>query len=157
LLIILSILPNETFFVLYIYVYGMSEAKVTACAKIPQELYELSIQRYTKISIAIIVGLELLKDKESIHNEGKSIPNEDSSIRYAELQNTIKELKGKIIENERLQEINEILKKELEGSRQDKEDLTKIHNNYMAQMQTLIKQKAIETPGVKRAWWQRFW
>jgi hypothetical protein len=153
----------------------MAETKVTVCAKIPHELYELSIQRYTKISIAIIAGLELLRDKESIPNEEKSIPNEDNGIRYAELQNTIKELNGKIIENEkmrieeknnlddirkeneRLQEINEILKKELEGSRQDKEDLTKIHNNYMAQMQTLIKQKAIETPGAKKPWWRRFW
>ena len=40
----------------------MVEAKVTACAKIPQELYNFSIQKYTKISIAIVEGLELLEE-----------------------------------------------------------------------------------------------
>ena len=80
----------------------MAEAKVTACAKISKELYEESIQKYTKISIAIIAGLELLRDKESIQNSilnqkciPNSIPNEE-----AQLENQK--------ENERLQEINEM-------------------------------------------------
>jgi predicted RNase H-like nuclease (RuvC/YqgF family) len=52
---------------------------------------------------------------------------------------------------------------ELEKAERDKEDLKitynklqDTHNNYMAQMQTLIKQKAIEAPGAKKPWW-RFW
>ena len=93
----------------------MVEAKVTACAKIPKELYEESIQKYSKISIAIIAGLELLRDKKSIQNSilnQNSIPNSIPNVE-AQLENQK--------ENERLQEINEILKKELEQSRQDKE------------------------------------
>jgi hypothetical protein len=127
----------------------MVEAKLTACAKIPKELYELSIQRYTKISIAIIAGLELLRDKESIQNEEK---HEDNGIRYAELQNRLDNIQK---ENERLQEINEILKRELEGTRQDKEDLKLIHSDYMAQMQMILKQRVIEAPGKKK--WFEFW
>ena len=74
----------------------MVEAKITACAKVPKELYETSIQKYTKISIAILAGLELLRDKDSIQNEDISIPKEYSSenqdllklqeIRITELQ-----------------------------------------------------------------------
>jgi len=55
------------------------------------------------------------------------------------------------------------LKAELEKAEKDKEDLKTTYNklqdtynNYMAQMQTLIKQKAIESPGAKKPWW-RFW
>ena len=55
------------------------------------------------------------------------------------------------------------LKTELEKAERDKEDLKitynklqDTYNNYMAQMQTLIKQKAIEAPGAKKPWW-RFW
>jgi chromosome segregation ATPase len=55
------------------------------------------------------------------------------------------------------------LKVELEKAERDKDDLKTTYNklqdtynNYMAQMQTLIKQKAIEAPGAKKPWW-RFW
>jgi chromosome segregation ATPase len=55
------------------------------------------------------------------------------------------------------------LKTELEKAERDKEDLKTTYNklqdtynNYMAQMQTLIKQKSIEAPGSKKPWW-RFW
>ena len=53
----------------------MVEAKVTACAKVPQELYDVCIQKYTKISVAIVAGLELLREKDSILNEEESIQN----------------------------------------------------------------------------------
>jgi FtsZ-binding cell division protein ZapB len=62
-----------------------------------------------------------------------------------------------------LERHNETLKTELTKAERDKEDLKtahnnlqQTHNNYMAQMQTLITQKAIEAPGTKRPWW-RFW
>jgi chromosome segregation ATPase len=55
------------------------------------------------------------------------------------------------------------LKAELEKAERDKDDLKTTYNklqdtynNYMAQMQTLIKQKSIEAPGAKKPWW-RFW
>lgn len=64
---------------------------------------------------------------------------------------------------EELKAHNETLIRELEKAERDKEDLKNTynkmqdtHNNYMAQMQTLIKQKVIEAPGAKKPWWQ-FW
>jgi hypothetical protein len=50
----------------------------------------------------------------------------------------------------------ETLKVELEKSGQDKESIQNLYSNYMLQMQTLINQKAIESPGAKKPWW-RFW
>jgi len=43
----------------------------------------------------------------------------------------------------------ELIKK-LGKSEKDKENLKKMHNNYFLQVQTLINQKAIEAPGVKK-------
>jgi pheromone shutdown protein TraB len=69
----------------------MVDSKITACAKVPKELYDASIQKYTKISTAIIAGLELLAKEDSIlngiQNENsiqKSIPNQTDSIRDEE-------------------------------------------------------------------------
>jgi hypothetical protein len=139
----------------------MADSKITACAKVPKELYDFSIQKYTKISIAIIAGLELLRDKDSIQNNVQnqnsilnSIPNRSDSIRDEQAQS-----KGNSIlkdENERLQEINEILLANIEELKKDKDTIQNLYNNYMMQMQTLINQKAIEAPGSKRPWW-RFW
>src|ERR1039458_8636883 len=71
----------------------MVDSKITACAKVPKELYDFSIQKYTKISVAIIVGLELLRDECSIQNGVKNqnsilncIPNKNYSIRDEEGQ-----------------------------------------------------------------------
>jgi Arc/MetJ-type ribon-helix-helix transcriptional regulator len=57
---------------------------------------------------------------------------------------------------EEVEKHNETLKAELERAGQREEDLKKVHNNYMLQVQTLINQKAIEAPGSKKPWW-RFW
>ena len=82
-----------------------------------------------------------------------------------ELQDRIKEMQeamdplelGKLrIKSEELEKHNETLKKELESASQREQDLKSMHNNYMMQMQTLINQKAIEVPGVRKPWW-RFW
>ena len=139
----------------------MADSKITACAKVPKELYDFSIQKYTKISVAIIAGLELLRDKDSIQNGVrnqnsilKSIPNQSDSIRDEAAQS-----EGNSIlktENERLQEINEILLANIEELKKDKDAIQNLYNNYMLQMQTLINQKAIEAPGARRPWW-RFW
>jgi|ERR1035437_899744 hypothetical protein len=139
----------------------MVDSKITACAKVPKELYDFSIQKYTKISVAIIVGLELLRDECSIQNGVKNqnsilncIPNKNYSIRDEEgqsEQNSI--LKA---EKERLQEINDILLANIEELKKDKDTIQNLYNNYMLQMQTLITQKSIEVPGAKKPWW-RFW
>jgi hypothetical protein len=135
----------------------MSDSKITACAKVPKELYDFSIQKYTKISVAIIVGL----DKDSIQNGVQNqnsiqngIPNQSESIRDDEAQPE----KDSILkaENERLQEINEILLANVEELKKDKDTIQNLYNNYMLQMQTLINQKSIEAPGAKKPWW-RFW
>jgi hypothetical protein len=138
----------------------MADSKITACAKVPKELYDFSIQKYTKISVAIIAGLELLRDKDCIQNGVQnqnsilnSIPNQSDSIRDEEAQS-----EGKSIlksENERLQEINEILLANIEELKKDKDTIQNLYNNYMLQMQTLINQKSIEAPGMKK-WW-KFW
>ena len=139
----------------------MVDSKITACAKVPKELYDFSIQKYTKISVAIIAGLELLRDKDNIQNGiqsqksiQSSIPNQSDGIRDEGVQSE----SGSILkaENERLQEINEILLVNIEELKKDKDTIQNLYNNYMLQMQTLINQKAIEAPGAKKSWW-RFW
>jgi|SRR5271157_1871354 len=139
----------------------MADSKITACAKVPKELYDFGIQKYTKISVAIIAGLELLRDKDSIQNGVQnqnsilnSIPNQSDSIRDEKAQSD----KNNILkdENERLQEINELLLVNIEELKKDKDTIQNLYNNYMMQMQTLINQKSIEAPGAKKPWW-RFW
>ena len=58
--------------------------------------------------------------------------------------------------SEELEKHNLTLKGELEKAHQDKENIQNLYDNYMRQMQTLIKQKAIEAPGEKKKWW-KFW
>jgi hypothetical protein len=62
-----------------------------------------------------------------------------------ELKNNDEDKESLITE---LKSHNETLKRELQ-------DLKQIHTNYMLQMQTVINQRAIEAPGVKR--WFEFW
>ena len=157
----------------------MVEAKITACAKVPKELYDASIQKYTKISVAIIAGLELLRENDSIQNsiqnQDDSIQNQDDSIQNQDdsIQNqgsgipnqsdSIRDEGVKLgengilkAENERLQDINEILRANIQELKKDKDTIQNLYNNYMLQMQTLINQRAIEAPGAKKPWW-RFW
>jgi chromosome segregation ATPase len=58
---------------------------------------------------------------------------------------------------EEIKEHNLTLKAELEKAGQREEDLKKVHNNYMLQVQTLINQKAIEAPGAQKKPWYKFW
>jgi predicted RNase H-like nuclease (RuvC/YqgF family) len=134
----------------------MAEEKVTACAKVPKDLYTFGTEKYTRISVAIIEGLKLLKERESIQNsiqdQGNSIQNQDTSIRDIEAQ--LKENNILKIENEKLQAINEILQANIEELKKDKDTVQNTYNNYMLQMQTLINQKSIEAPGSKKPrWW----
>jgi hypothetical protein len=134
----------------------MAEDKRTACAKIDIDLYTYCTDRYTRISIAIIEGLKLLKERDNIQNsipdQGYSIQNNNDSIRDEEAQ--LKENNILKAENEKLQAINEILQANIEELKKDKDTIQNTYNNYMLQMQTLIQQKAIEAPGAKK---KRFW
>jgi predicted RNase H-like nuclease (RuvC/YqgF family) len=146
----------------------MAEEKVTACAKVPKDLYTFGTEKYTRISVAIIEGLKLLKERESILNQGNSIPNQGNSIpnqgnsipnQGNSIRNGEAQLEENSIlksENEKLQAINEILQANIEELKKDKDTIQNTYNNYMLQMQTLINQKSIEAPGSKKPWW-RIW
>jgi chromosome segregation ATPase len=77
----------------------MSEAKVMVCARVPKELYDICIQRYNSMTIAVNVALELLKDNDRIQEENIRIHNGNDDL----LQ---------------LQAYNETLKKELENHKE---------------------------------------
>jgi len=48
------------------------------------------------------------------------------------------------------------LQKELEKAERREIYFEEMHNNYMMQVQTLINQKQIVSPGAKKPWW-RLW
>ena len=55
---------------------------------------------------------------------------------------------------EELEKHNKTLKTELKSTSQREQDLKKIFDNCMVQVQSLINQKAIEVPGSKKPWWR---
>ena len=129
----------------------MPEDKIRVSARISKELYDICLQRYDNITNAINAGLELLRaqgederkinEDTSRHCEDKRHTSEDSSG-----EGELFELKARVEEKER----------HIESLKSELDNLRSVHNNYMVQMQTLINQKAIETPGAKKPWW-RFW
>jgi len=103
---------------------------------------------------------ETIIDGNILQNKEIEIQNLESALqkKYAEitkLQRVIQEASDPIelaqlcARFEELERHNATLKNDLEK-------LQNLYNNYMLQMQTLINQKAIEVPGVKKPWW-RFW
>ena len=143
----------------------MTEEKRRVNAYITNELYIRVTQSGYSITDAIIQGLEcLLSHQEEVKTESSNIL-ELQEARIRELQDSIKELQeatdppelGQLrTKSEELEKHNETLKKELENANQREQDLKSMHNNYMLQVQTLINQKAIETPGIKKPWY-KFW
>ncbi|HIH93185.1 TPA: hypothetical protein HA338_03800 [Methanosarcina acetivorans] len=103
-----------------------------------QELETLLVdeQRHNKESQSKILELETLLVDEQRNN--KELQRE-LEIRMEESQNQTKDLQ-----------------KELEKAERRELYFEEMHNNYMMQMQTLINQKQITTPGAKKPWW-RFW
>jgi predicted RNase H-like nuclease (RuvC/YqgF family) len=151
-----------------------SEARVHITAKIPSELHDLMLQRisenkYKDKTDCVTVSLE----NELRNTQREAVRNTDVShmrdTKFEELKHVLQEKHDEIerlkielaqasnpvelaelhARNEELQAHNKTLKNELEKAGQR-------YDNYMAQMQTLIKQKAIEPPGAKKPWW-RFW
>jgi chromosome segregation ATPase len=157
----------------------MSQDKIQVAARIPKELHDACTTKYGNITNAIITGLNLslaeATENDCLTNENvlqKRI--NDLEVEIKSNSNVIQELNEQIkinVENlkeltikdashtemainfkERIEEKNQYidsLKRELEISQET-------HRNYMLQVQTLINQKAIDVPGVKKPWWQ-FW
>ena len=112
-------------------------------AWVPVDLYDRVISAgYSKITEAIITGLELLLQDTNISKNDISGYEQDIRLLQAEKD----KLQAQCIE---LQAHNETLK-------QDLQDLKAMHNNYMLQVQSLINQRAIEAPNPKKQWW-KFW
>ena len=108
------------------------------------EEYKKDISRYRE-NIKVL-NAEIARLKETLSNAPDSADLAQIRARYEEIEKH-----------------NGTLIRELDKAERDKEDLKitynklqDTHNNYMAQMQTLIKQKAVEAPGAKKPWW-RFW
>lgn len=138
----------------------MPQDKIHVGARVPTELYNKCLTMFDNITEAIIVGLELaVKQKEEISSTNENIGSTEENVSSTNVS-TSGALRALIEEKDK--RISD-LKEELEKAGRDKEDLKQTYNklqdtynNYMAQMQTLIKQKSIEAPGVKKPWW-RFW
>jgi len=158
------------------------ESRIQITVKLPIDLHTtlnkaIEEGKYNNMTSAIIIALEeklsepavMSKDIQNIDTEIQRLTKElqKNVLDFQVLQTTfdgiqrLTEEKDKQIE-EKIQHID-TLKTDLEKAEKDKEDLKIIynklqdtHSNYMAQMQTLIKQKAIEAPGAKKPWW-RFW
>ena len=159
-----------------------SESRIQITVKLPIDLHTtlnkaIEEGKYSNMTAAIIIALEeklskpveMSIDIQNTDTEVQRLTQElqKNALDIQVLQTTFEgiqrltEEKDKQIE-EKTQHID-TLKAELEKAERDKEDLKTTYNklqdtynNYMAQMQTLIKQKAIEAPGVKKPWW-RFW
>lgn len=118
----------------------------------------------------IIQGLELvILEYEQGQTGGKTgansnTPGQDGAMGQvgnaegnngAELVELSAEVRILKAQNNELEKYNLALSGELEQAHRDKDDIKNLYDNYMRQMQTLIQQKAIESPGAKK-WWE-FW
>jgi len=135
--------------------------------KHPIEEYQNQIKEYTQqIEFLDKKNLNQIEEYQNRINEYEKRIEEymhqigEEMNQINEYENRIGECFHKIevlqVEHQIQMEYNATLKAELEKAGQREEDLKSVHNNYMLQMQTLINQKAIESPGAKKPWW-RFW
>ena len=138
----------------------MPPDKIHVGARISTELYNKCLTMFDNITEAIITGLELaVKQKEEVSSTNENICSTEENLSSTNVNTSVELL---VLIEEKDERISD-LKGELEKAERDKEDLKQTYNklqdtynNYMAQMQTLIKQKSIEAPGAKKPWW-RFW
>ncbi len=128
--------------------------------KIPEDLWrKVEALGFDNPNTAVITALEKLISEPELKSYGK-----EQEIKIQELGNRVEE------EQRRTQGLQRELEIKMEESQKQIKDLEKniekaerreiyleeIHNNYMLQVQTLIKQKQIVTPGEQKPWW-RFW
>jgi DNA repair exonuclease SbcCD ATPase subunit len=132
---------------------------------VPESLWEkVEYLGYDSPTKATIAGYESLIAKAETQEDRKNLGTDWENLgkQLGEAQRQIQAYEEKLrmapdplelvqlrTRSEELEKHNESLKAELEKTGQR-------YDNYMAQMQTLIKQKAIEAPGAKKRWWQ-FW
>ena len=131
---------------------------------IPLTMWEqIESAGYSSPTHAVMKAFELLLDNpaQDFRESHNATNNEnagysENSAGYSE----IPELRARIEEKDKqIDEKDrhiETLKAELEKAAQREASDKRTHDNYMAQMQTLIQQKAIEAPGAKKPWW-RLW
>ena len=158
---------------------NMPETKRKICVWVSTDMYYKVVEAgYDSPTVAVMKGFELLLEEAECRQYTSNLEQTVSQITAdnSNLKNEVKrltlalqdapdptELAQLKARYEELDKHNKTLKAELEKAERDKEDLKNTYNklqdtynNYMAQMQTLIKQKAIEAPGTKKPWW-RFW
>lgn len=137
----------------------MSEEKKRSGRKvnawIPDDLYsKVDDLEYRTWTEAIVNGLELLV--ESTNSGQIGVQNQNYKVQKSAEQSTLddsKVLRAQIIE---MQAHIETLKCDLDRSNKNADDIKEMYTNHVLQVQSLINQKSIEAPGVKRPWW-RFW
>ena len=138
---------------------------VKVCGWLSDEVFSKLVEKgYKSHTIIVRHGAELIIGQLlGEHGElGGNITEGTEENNKERIENTgeLRELRVQVREQrehvETLKIHNETLKAELEKAGQDKDDIKKTFDNYMVQVQTLINQKAIEAPGVKKQWW-RFW
>ena len=131
----------------------MPPEKIQVSARISKELHDKCIQLFDNMTNAITTGLEMTcnanenncKTSENKCNTNENTCKTDENNSKTN-ENSNNELKALLQEkDERIRELQK-----------DKETIQNLYNNYMLQMQTLIKQRSIEAPGAKKPWW-RFW
>jgi len=108
---------------------------------------------------AIITALEKLISEPELKRSRKEqeIKIQELGNRLEEEQKRTRELQRELeIKVEETQKQIKDLEKNIEKAERREIYLEEIHNNYMLQVQTLIKQKQILAPGEKKQWW-RFW
>jgi Arc/MetJ-type ribon-helix-helix transcriptional regulator len=118
------------------------------------EIQNLQSEIQSKYAVIRSNENEIQNYKSVLQNKESEIHRLQSVIREAPDPLELARLQARY---EELQAHNDTLKVELEKAGQREEDLKKVHNNYMLQVQTLINQKAIEAPGEKKKPFWKFW
>lgn len=118
------------------------------------EIQNLQSEIQSKYAVIQSNENEIQNYKSVLQNKESEIHRLQSVIREAPDPLELARLQARY---EELQAHNDTLKVELDKAGQREEDLKKVHNNYMLQVQTLINQKAIEAPGEKKKPFWKFW
>ena len=128
--------------------------------KVPGDLWEkVEDLGFDSPNTAIITALEKLISEPELKRSRKEqeIKIQELGNRLEEEQKRTRELQRELeIKVEETQKQIKDLEKNIEKAERREIYLEEIHNNYMLQVQTLIKQKQILAPGEKKQWW-RFW
>lgn len=153
----------------------MAESKVMVSARIPKELYDTCLQKYTNMSSAINAGLELLRDTECLQNENICLQNEntckqDEEIKLLQEQNhkeRIEELQEQLrIKDESHKEITSNLKEQVnllaDQMRIKDSQIEKLNEtlqNQVLNIHSLVQENTKllpETTEKSKPWW-KFW